>query len=282
MTQTPVTQHYTQNTHIIESLNAFIDTLSPSQAETPQNLMKALGAIDELHIGGIKASKIFFENISLQEKTSILDIGSGLGGPARFCAAHYHCHVTGIDLTDAFCKGATYLSQRTEMDRDTAFQAGDALNMPFPDAHFDGAYTIHTAMNISDKATLYAEAARVLKQGSTFGIYDVLLYGQAEEANLQYPLPWASTPDISHLITVDTLTQLLTNSGFEILKTEDMHALALTALERGLQNLKSDPQDSFAPKTMIIGEGYIERVTNLLHNLREKRISPWQIIARKL
>ena len=95
----------------------------------------------------------------------LLDIGSGLGGPARYFAQRFGCRVTGIDLTAEFCEVARELTRLLELEDRVTIEHGNALAMPFADARFDGAYSMNVSMNIKDKDRLYREVARVLKPG---------------------------------------------------------------------------------------------------------------------
>ena len=116
----------------------------------------------------------------------VLDIGCGLGGAARFSASQYGCQVTGIDLTQEFIETGKTLTSWLKMDDQVSLKQASALQMTYEDSTFDAAYTMHVGMNIPDKDQLFREASRVLKKGSSFGIYDVMLTG---EKPLSYPVP---------------------------------------------------------------------------------------------
>ena len=96
--------------------------------------------------------------------------------------------MTGIDLTEDYCKLARILAQRVGLGETLTFTQGDALALPFPDASFDIVWTQHTAMNIADKKTLYAEMYRVLKPEGRLALYDV---AAGPESPPCFPLPWA-------------------------------------------------------------------------------------------
>jgi ubiquinone/menaquinone biosynthesis C-methylase UbiE len=100
----------------------------------------------------------------------------------------YGCHVTGIDLTQAFCDTADALSEWVNLGDRVTFQQGDATNLHYDDNQFDAAMTIHVAMNIPDKDKVYSEARRVVKPGRIFAVYDVL---QGEGGDVLFPVPWA-------------------------------------------------------------------------------------------
>src|SRR4051794_13979803 len=155
-----------------------------------------LSRLDHFHTGGIEATQRLGELLNLRPDQRVLDVGSGLGGPARYMAATYGCHVTGIDLTSDFVQVATTMSAYAGLAEKNTFVVGDALQMPFDDASFDLAYSQHVAMNIADRAGLYREIRRVVRPGATFGAHDVLL-GNGEP--LEYPLPWSTTAETSHL-----------------------------------------------------------------------------------
>jgi ubiquinone/menaquinone biosynthesis C-methylase UbiE len=152
-----------------------------------------LAAVDEFHIRGRRATVEIIEALALTADSHVLDLGSGLGGPARTLAEMSGCTVTGIDLTPEFCEVATALSEWTGLSGRTMFHIGDATATGLPDRSVDAALTMHVAMNIPDKHALYAEALRVLRPGGRFVVYDVL---QGEGGDVHYPVPWADAcPD---------------------------------------------------------------------------------------
>src|SRR5215813_9053830 len=131
-----------------------------------------LAPADEFHIGGRQATVEFADQLGLRAGMELLDIGSGIGGPARYFAHHRQCRVTGIDLTDEYVRVAGALSERAGLAGKLKFVQGSALALPFPSASFDGAYMLHVGMNIGDKATLFKQVKRALKPGGFFGVYD--------------------------------------------------------------------------------------------------------------
>src|SRR3546814_3455016 len=108
---------------------------------------------------------------------SLLDIGCGLGGAARHFARACGCTVTGVDLTPEYVAVAEALTRMVGQADRVAFRAGSALDLPFEAASFDAATLLHVGMNIPDKDRLCAEAARVLKPGGVFGVYDGMRVG---------------------------------------------------------------------------------------------------------
>jgi ubiquinone/menaquinone biosynthesis C-methylase UbiE len=224
MTQ-KVSEHYGGGVDLI----AKIERGLRGAGKNPGDLKpKDLAPIDEFHFRGRKATLQLAEQMRLASHSRVLDIGSGLGGPARTLAEEYGCHVTGIDLTQAFCDAAGILSSWVNLAGRTEFLQGDATDMPFGDDRFDAAITLHVAMNIAAKDKLYAQARRVLKPGAILAVFDIL---QGEGGAALYPAPWAEDPSISHLATPDEMERLLSGAGFTILAVDDSTRESLDWLE---------------------------------------------------
>lgn len=226
-----------------------------------------LATVDEFHIRGRKATLEIARLLNLTTASSVLDIGSGLGGPARTLAETCGCHVTGIDLTPEFCEAASTLSRWVGLGERTRFQQGDATSLPFGDAAFDAAMTIHVAMNIAAKDRMYAEARRVLKPGARFVVYDVL---QGEGGDVLYPVPWAREPSISHLATPDTMPSLLQGAGFRLIETQDSTEESQSWFEAMAQRLASAaPAVTFQA---FLGNDFPAMARNQVRNLQDRRI----------
>jgi ubiquinone/menaquinone biosynthesis C-methylase UbiE len=235
-----------------------------------------LAPVDEFHIRGRKATVELAERLMLSRDAHVLDIGSGLGGPARTLAEEYGCRVTGIDLTREFCVAAGTLSAWVRLGEKVAFQVGDATNLPFPTDQFDAAMTIHVAMNIPAKDKMYKEARRVVKPGGIFGLYDVL---QGEGGDVVFPVPWAREPSISHLATSDEMTQLLSDVGFKILDVQDSTEESQGWFEAMTARMaKSGPP----PVTFqaFLGGDFAEMARNQVRNLAERRIRTVRYICK--
>lgn len=174
---------------------------------TPQTL----GPADQLHAGGIDATRNLARMAQMKTGDKVLDMGSGLGGPARVFASEFGADVTGIDLTPQFVQDATVLTERCGLSDTVRFDVGSALALPYDDASFDVVVTEHAVMNIHDRDTFYREAFRVLKPGGAFAFYDTLRGENPEEPT--YPLPWAPTPEISCLLTAAETRDSLAKAG---------------------------------------------------------------------
>lgn len=256
-----VTAHYTARQNMAN------DILEQARGRTsnPDNLTPDdLKYFDEMHVGGYHATQHFIPKLGLSSGMKVLDIGSGIGGPARFAAANYDVHVTGIDLTPSYKSIAETLSAAVNMTEQTEFVTGSATNMAFDDGAFDAAYTMHVGMNIQDKAALYSETARVLKSGGVFGVYDTLLLNPAYP--LAFPLPWADTTASSFLTTPDELEQYLKDAGFAITEIEDRKDFAIERLTKLKQSGES-----------TLGAA----LDNILEQIKGDILCPGEIICKK-
>jgi len=144
-----------------------------------------LAGLDQFHTRGLAATADLARLAAISASMSVLDVGSGVGGPARYLAAACGCRVTGVDLSEAFVDAARYLTARTGQSGQVSFETGDALNLPFDNGRFDAVFLQHVAMNIADRARLYREIARVLKPGGKFATYDVVV----KQGEPHYPVP---------------------------------------------------------------------------------------------
>jgi len=227
-----------------------------------------LAPVDEFHIRGRAATLEIVEALGLSANSDVLDLGSGLGGPARTLAEVTGCIVTGVDLTSEFCEVATALSEWTGLSDRTRFQVGDATDTGLPDGAVDAALTVHVAMNISDKYALYAEAFRVLRPGGRFVAYDVL---QGEGGDVRYPVPWANDPSTSFLATPEDMRELLHEAGFEIISEVDSSDESLVWFQQMRARIERDgpPPVTFSA---FLGDAFGQMAANQVANLAERRI----------
>ncbi|HET7901724.1 MAG TPA: class I SAM-dependent methyltransferase [Candidatus Nanopelagicales bacterium] len=236
-----------------------------------------LAPVDEFHIRGRAATTEIHDALEIDSGSHVLDLGSGLGGPARTLVELAGCTVTGVDLTPEFCEAATAMSQWTGLADRTSFQVGDATATGLPDASVDAAMTVHVAMNIPDKPALYAEAFRVLRPGGRFVVYDVL---QGEGGDVRYPVPWANDASTSFLATPSQMRAMLPEAGFDVLAEVDSSDESLVWFQQVRARIERDgpPPVTFAA---FLGESFGQMATNQVANLSERRIRTVMHTCRK-
>ena len=193
--------------------------LNPEQRLSPEEL----GALDHFHTGGLRASLELLELAQIRADDRVLDIGAGLGGAARLLASALGCRVDCLELSPDFCAGAVLLNQLTGLDDRIEVHRGSALDMPFPDDSFDIVWMQNVGMNIADKRKLYGEICRVLKPGGRYAFQEM---AAGEAAASYFPLPWATDPADSFLVSAEEMRLILGESGFtaELFEdTSDVH-----------------------------------------------------------
>ena len=266
-----VAQHY----GVADLTERILKALAAAGIDTERIDPEQLAPVDEFHIGGRAATVHAVARMGLTAAQHVLDVGCGIGGATRYLAQSIGCRVTGIDLTPGYIAAAEELARRTGLADRIAYRVGSALAMPFPDAAFDAAITLHVAMNIKDRRGLYREVARVLKPGAVFCVYDVM---RGRSDALQYPLPWADTPATSHLTTPEEMRALLGDAGFEVTEVEDRSQFAVDFFRQSLANAASG-----APPLglhIVMGANTRSKFQNMLANLQAAAIAPTLMVAR--
>ncbi|WP_256751048.1 class I SAM-dependent methyltransferase [Mesorhizobium sp. Mes31] len=239
-----------------------------------------LEAADEFHIGGVAATKELADQMDLKPAAKLLDIGSGIGGPARFVANNAGAEVTGIDLTQSYVDIATSLSKRTGMAGKTRFVQGSALDMPFANDSFDAAIILHVGMNLPDKPRLMSETARVLKPGGIFAVYDVM---RLKDGALSYPLPWASDETMSFVATPDDYRAAAAAVGFSVIAERQRGGFAIEFFATMRARMAAAQAEGRKPPPgvgLVMGENARTKIANLTAALEGGILAPVELILR--
>ncbi|TAI62521.1 class I SAM-dependent methyltransferase [Bradyrhizobium sp. Leo170] len=255
-----VRDHY-RATGLTERLKTALMAFGPEK----QRLMpQQLAALDQFHTRGLAATAELARLAGIAADMSVLDVGSGVGGPARFLAATHGCRVTGVDLSEPFVDAARYLTERTGQGERVSFETASALDLPFDDGHFDVVLLQHVAMNISDRARLYREIRRVLKAGGRFAIYDVVL----NDGEPHYPVPWARTPATSFLLTAAATREAIEPAGFRNVAWRD----DTEAAKGWIAELRASGPPPSPNLGVVMGPDFAQLAANLGRNLMEGRV----------
>jgi MPBQ/MSBQ methyltransferase len=267
-----VAQHYATENLEQRILAAF------EAAGKPRNSITAddLAVVDEFHIGGREATEAIAAQMDLRPGMRLLDIGSGIGGPARYFASVHGCHVTGVDLAPEYVRTAQAISVLVGVSASVQFEQGSATELPFEDHSFDGAYMLHVGMNIQDKVKLFRKVKRALRDKAVYAIFDVMRIGPGE---LQFPVPWASKTDESFVATADDYRNALLDQGFAIMAERERKQFALDFFARMRQrNEQQRPQP--LGLHLVMGETATLKLSNVVEGLRRGVIAPVELVAR--
>jgi sarcosine/dimethylglycine N-methyltransferase len=255
-----VRDHY-RATGLAERLKTALMAFGPEdQRLTPQQL----GALDHFHTRGLAATAELGELAGITADATVLDVGSGVGGPARFLAATHGCRVIGVDLSEPFVDAARYLTERTGQSGQVSFQTASALELPFDGGRFDVVLLQHVAMNIADRARLYREIRRVLKPGGRFATFDIVSTG----GEPHYPVPWARTPATSFLMTAAATREAVEPAGFRTLIWRD----DTEAAKAWITQLRASGPPPSPNLGAVMGPDFAQALANLGRNLLEGRV----------
>jgi ubiquinone/menaquinone biosynthesis C-methylase UbiE len=273
-TDREVSRHYSGG-NLLSRLNAALaeDGIDPDHPS-----MEALAPYDQFHGRGLEATTEVADLVGATASDHILDIGSGIGGPARYFANRFGCRVTGIDLTPEFCDVARHLTQLLDLEDRIKFEVGNALAMPFADGSFDGAYSMNVSMNIADKSAFYHEIHRVLKPGGWLALSEL---AKGEGGELDYPTPWARSGSTSFLSTPEGTRRDLLEAGFDVIRLHSSReeALAFGARARTIVERGDKPPSRAA--MLMDREIASQAMANVSRGLSEARIIPIEVLARK-
>ena len=271
-TDAKIGEHYT-----LGSLEAAIlQALERSGKDLGHLVPLDLAAVDEFHVGGLEATQELARQMELRPGMRLLDVGSGIGGPARYFASEHGCQVTGIDLTEEFVQVARSLTRLVGLDQQVDFRQASALALPFEPETFDRAYMIHVGMNIADKAGVFREVRRVLKPGGLFTVFDFM---RTADGPIQYPVPWASGDETSFVADVKSYRDALDGAGLRVTHERDRTDFAIGFTERVMARMAQGGPPALGLH-LLMGDRTPAMVANTLAMMRQGVLAPVELIAR--
>lgn len=198
---------------------AILDALVASGASLERPTIDDLAPLDQFHGGGKQATTRLARLGGLGPGTRVLDVGGGLGGPARTLAVEHGCHVTVIDLAASYVEAGAALTERLGLGDRVTHRLGNALELPFDSGSFDVVWTQNSGMNIEAKEPMMRAFHRVLRRGGR------LVFQEPMAGPLQppvFPLMWASDPVTNFLRSPSEMRALIEAAGFRVRAWEDV------------------------------------------------------------
>ena len=174
---------------------------------------------DQDHYGGVHVVDVLADKAGIRRAHHVLDVCSGMGGPARWIAHRYGCRVTGLDFTESPVEAAKRLTRRVRLDHVVDFVHGDATAMPLPDARYDVLIGQESWLHIPNKAALLRQCARVVKPTGTIAFTDVVLRAQLTRGEEDRLVSEMHAPNVA---SADHYEALLANNGYRVELRDDL------------------------------------------------------------
>ena len=251
--------------------SAGVDPQAPAPAD--------LKGVDEFHTAGLRSTEALLSHVTMTGIRDAVDIGAGLGGTARYLADIHGLNVTGVDLTPEYVATARELNRRTGLDERITMLVGSALELPLADGCADLATMFHVGMNIADKARLMREAARILRPGGIFALFDVMR--DTAEDPLAFPLPWAGRAALSFVQPPQVYLDAADAAGLSCVVHRERRDFTLDFFREAFERMAETGGPPPVGIHLLMGDTAAQKIQNYVANVEARRIAPVELVLRK-
>ena len=254
-----------------------LKAMSDAGMNTQSVTVEDLAPVDHFHARGFPATVELADVLPIESGDRLVDIGCGLGGPARYLAKRFSCRVEGIDITEPFVVAANKLSSLVGMQDSVDCRHGDGQRLPYEDGVFDGGYAQHVTMNVPDRAEFFGEAYRVLKPGAFFALTE---HGLGDVGDPHHPVPWSEDGSGAYLMRPSDTIATLEAVGFSRVVVTETGKKYLEGYRRAIALAEKGETPVFGVH-ILLGKLAPEIVRNAARNIEERRTEPIQILCFK-
>jgi SAM-dependent methyltransferase len=229
-----------------------------------------LAPFDQFHAGGKRFTLRLANLAGLKRDMHILDVGGGLGGPARTLAVEFGCHVTVVDLTKSYVHAGRMPTSLMKLDDRVTLQVGDALDLSFDDNSFDAIWTQNSGMNIADKESLYAGFHRLIRPNGLLVIQEPM---SGHNQPLAFPVMWSRDGSNNFLRKPEQMRATIEAAGFRLLQWDDV------------TNEKDEPntvRSTYSIQKFVMGDELLAEIRIAdKHNAEEQRLIMVQAVFER-
>lgn len=163
--------------------------------------------------------------MGLLKSQTVLDVGCGVGAPARELARLAGVNVVGLNCNDYQLQRAARYTAAESLEDQVSFVKGDFMQMFFDNASFDAAFSIEGTSYAPELARAYAEVFKVLKPGARFAVYEMVMtddydHGNPEHRRLRYGLEKGI--GMTNLVKASDAILAMKTAGFEVIEAQDL------------------------------------------------------------
>jgi 2-polyprenyl-3-methyl-5-hydroxy-6-metoxy-1,4-benzoquinol methylase len=249
---------------------AIRDALIESGKNLDALTLDDLAPFDQFHGGGRAFTNRLARLANLKPGMNILDVGGGLGGPARTLALEFGCHVTVVDLTESYVQAGEMLTERMGLHNRVTHQPGNALELSFEDQSFDVVWTQNSGMNIEDKESLYAGFHRVIRPNGLLVTQEPM---SGPNGPPVFPVMWSRDGSNHFLRRPEQMRAAIEAAGFRVRQWDDVtHEKTPTV-----------PRPAHSIQKLVMGGELLAAITQAdERNEKERRLVMFQAVFERM
>eukprot|EP00439_Symbiodinium_sp_Y106_P089849 s1_g2385.t1 len=262
-----------------DSLQARIEDALHSEGKTTEALvLEDLAGVDELHIGGLETIRPIVGSLGVSSEDVTLDLGSGLGGPARFIARETGSRVVGVDLSADSTQAGNELTGWVGLGEKVQLEVADVCDVPHPAESFAAVLSVHVHMFLQSPELMFAEAFRLLKPGGRFVILDPI---RLVDDGRHYPVPWASDAENDNILSEVEVETLAAAAGFRLHTRSDLSTLAIDWFGQTFNRISEMGGPPALGLHLVMGPDFPTFALNAFQNLQSEKIALLHLVFEK-